>query len=155
MNGPELTDEYDLAQFDEEFAAAPVEEREFDEVPDGKYRVLVDRVEITDAKSSGNKVLKWTLRILGPHHAGRLLWRYHVLTSRESIRWLKTDLHTCGLDLVRLSDLPQCLDRLLDVHLEITKRTKGDSSNLYFNHRLEKDDAGDGFGGPGAAGVPF
>lgn len=155
MNGPDSFD--DLAQFDEDFAAAPLEEREFEEVPDGKYTVLVDKVEITESKTSGNRMLKWTLKILGPRFAGRLLWRHHVLVSRENVRWLKNDLHTCGLDLVKLSDLPQHLESLLDLHLEITKRTKGGSSNIYFNRRLEPSagDAGDGFGGQGADVVPF
>jgi hypothetical protein len=159
MNGPQSPqdDQFGLAQFDEEFAAAPVEEREFDEVPDAKYQVNVDAVEITDAKSSGNKMLKWTLRILGPRFAGRLLWRYNVLATPENIRWFKNDLHICGLDLVRLSDLPQHLHRLLDLHLEITKRSKGGNSNIYINRRLEKDapDGGDDFGRTGGDHVPF
>lgn len=140
MNGSQqVTDqEFDLSEFDEDFADAPVEERS-EEVPDGRYQVLVDRVELTNAKSSGNKMLKWTLRILGPQYAGRLLWRHNVMATRENIRWLKTDLHTCGLDLVKLSDLPQQLERLLDVHLEVTKRTKNGSASIYFNRRLEPD----------------
>lgn len=44
-----MTDHYDstgiadldLAQFDDDFAQAPVEEREFEDVPDGKYQVNV------------------------------------------------------------------------------------------------------------------
>src|ERR1044071_6978576 len=95
----------DLSQFDEEFAAAPVEEREFSEVPDGKYQVQVDKVELTTAKSSGNAMLAWTLRILGPQYAGRLLWRHNVIATRENVRWFKNDLHVCGLDLVKLSEL--------------------------------------------------
>jgi len=37
----------DLAQFDDAFETAEVEEREFEAVPDGKYQVNVDRVELT------------------------------------------------------------------------------------------------------------
>lgn len=128
--------EIDLSQFDDDFADAPVEEREFEEVPDGKYQVQVDKVDLTTAKSSGNAILKWTLRILGPQHAGRLLWRNNVIATRENVRWLKNDLHVCGLDLVRLSELREHLPQLLDVPLEVTKRTKGDNVNIYFNRRL-------------------
>jgi hypothetical protein len=153
-------DASDLARFDDEFAAAPVEARELDEVPDDKYQVVVDKVELTEAKSSRNKMLKWTLRIVGPRYAGRLLWRNNVIATPENVRWLKTDLHTCGLDLVKLSDLPQHLGSLLDLHLEVTKRTKGGYSNIYLNRRLEKDaledhDGGDDFGRGGADHVPF
>lgn len=136
--------EIDLSQFDDDFADAPIEEREFDEVPDGKYQVQVDKVELTTAKSSGNAMLKWTLRILGPHNAGRLLWRNNVIATRENVRWLKNDLHTCGLDLVKLSELRDYLPQLLDVQLEVTKRTKGDNVNIYFNRRLVLDEQGTG-----------
>ena len=76
----------DLAQFDDAFETAEVEEREFEAVPDGKYQVNVDRVELTRAQTSGNPMLKWTLRILAPTHKGRLLWRNNVpFNSREAV----------------------------------------------------------------------
>lgn len=133
----------DLSRFDEDFAEAPVEEKEFETVPDGEYQVKVDKVEITTARSSGNPMLKWTLRVLAPRCRGRLLWRNNVMATRENIRWLKNDLHVCGLDLQKLSDLPSRLEELLDVTLEVTKRTRGDSENIYFNRRIVLD--------PGAA----
>ncbi len=129
----------DLTRFDNDFADAPVEEKEFDTIPDGKYQVNVDKVEITTAKTTGNPMLKWTLKILAPRFRGRLMWRNNVMASRENIRWLKNDLHTCGLDLQKLSDLPANLERLLDVKLEVTKRTKGDNENVYFNRRIVLD----------------
>ncbi len=150
----------DLSRFDNEFAEAPVEEKA-ESVPDGKYQVNVDKVEITTAKTSGNPMLKWTLRILAPSYRNRLLWRNNVMATRENIRWLKNDLHVCGLDLQRLSDLPANLEKLLDVKLEVTKRTKGDSENVYFNRRLVLDErataagGGDDHGGPAKDGIPF
>jgi len=117
----------DLAQFDDAFETAEVEEREFEAVPDGKYQVNVDRVELTRAQTSGNPMLKWTLRILAPTHKGRLLWRNNVMASNENIKWLKQDLYTCGLH----------LEQLLNIKLDI-----------YFNRRIVMaDDAG----APGAA----
>jgi len=130
----------DLAQFDDDFSEAPVEEREFEEIPDGKYQVNVEKVELTRAQSSGNPMLKWTLKILGPRFAGRLLWRNSVMASKENLKWLKTDLHTCGLDVEKLSELPSRLGDLLDVKLEVTKRTKGESENIYFNRRIVVED---------------
>jgi hypothetical protein len=130
----------DLAQFDDDFSEAPIEEREFEDVPDGKYQVKVDKVELTRAQSSGNPMLKWTLKILGPRCAGRLLWRNSVIASKENLKWLKTDLHTCGLDIEKLSELPARLGDLLDVALEVTKRTKGENENIYFNRRIVIDD---------------
>lgn len=136
-DGPDI----DLSQFDEDFAQAEVEERgEFETVPDGKYQVNVDGVELTNSKTSGNPMLKWTLRVLGPNHRNRLLWRNNMLVTRENMRWLKQDLHTCGLYLEKASELPDRLDDLLDVKLEVTKRTKGEYENIYLNRRIVVDD---------------
>lgn len=151
----------DLTQFDDAFADAPVEDREFDPIPDGKYQVNVEKVELTTARSSGNHMLKWTLRILAPRFRGRLLWRNNVMASRQNIKWLKNDLHRCGLDLQKLSDLSANLDRLLDVKLEVTKKTRGDNENIYIDRRLVLDDdatsAGDdhGQGFAGDDDIPF
>lgn len=136
----------DLSVFDDEFAEAAVEDREFDDVPDGKYQVQVDRAEIVRAKSSGNPMLKWTLRILGPRYAGRLLWRHNVIASRENVRWLKNDLHVCGLELVRLSDLQSHLHELLDIQLEVTKKTRGENVNIYINKKVVLEHQVDGGG---------
>ena len=132
-------EEIDLSQFDDDYDSAEVEDREFDTVPDGKYQVMVERVELSRAKSSGNPMLKWTLKILAPTHAGRLLWRNNVMASKENIKWLKNDLHTCGLELEKLSDLPERLNDLLDLTLEVTKRTRGENENIYLNRRIEID----------------
>ena len=142
------TDNLDLAQFDDAFQAAEVEEREFDTVPDGKYQVNVDRVELTRAQTSGNPMLKWTLRIIAPTHKGRMLWRNNVMASSENIKWLKQDLYTCGLQLTKLSDLPGYLAQLLNIKLEVTKRTRGENENIYFNRRIV---LADDPGVPGAA----
>ena len=135
----------DLTQFNEDFTEAEIEERGFEPIPDGKYQVRVEAVELARSKTSDNPMLKWTLRILGPTHKNRLLWRYNVLLSKENIRWLKTDLHVCGLDLEKVSDLEANLDRLLDVALEVTVRTRGESTNVYINRRIVVDDRDDGY----------
>jgi len=136
-------DDIDLTQFDEDFAEAEVEEREFEPIPDGKYQVNVERVELTRAQTSGNPMLKWTLRIIAPRFRGRLLWRNNVMATRENIKWLKTDLHTCGLSLEKISDLPANLERLINIKLEVTKRTRGENENVYLNKRIVLEDGGD------------
>lgn len=142
MHGGE---DIDLTQFDEDFAEAEVEERDFEPIPDGKYQVNVERVELTRAQTSGNPMLKWTLRIIAPRFRGRLLWRNNVMATRENIKWLKTDPHTCGLDLEKLSDLPANLEKLIGVKLEVTKRTRGENENVYFNRRIVLEDGGDDY----------
>ena len=140
MHGGE---DIDLTQFDEDFAEAEVEERDFEPIPDGKYQVNVERVELTRAQTSGNPMLKWTLRIIAPRFRGRLLWRNNVMATRENIKWLKTDLHTCGLSLEKISDLPANLEKLINIKLEVTKRTRGENENVYLNKRIVLEDGGD------------
>lgn len=112
-------------------------------IPDGKYQVTVERVELTPAQTSGYLRLKWTLRIIAPRFRGRLLSRKEVMATPENIKWLKTDLHTCGLNLERLSDLPDNLEKLIGVKLEVTKSTRGENENIYFNRRIV--DGGDDY----------
>ena len=133
-------DTMDLAQFDDDFVSADVEEKDFESVPDGKYQVKVDRVELTRSETSGNPMLKWALKILGPTHKGRLLWRNNVIASKDNVKWLKQDLYTCGLQMDKLSDLPGKLETLMDVGLEVTKRTKNEFENIYFNRRIVLSD---------------
>ena len=135
-------EQIDLSQWDEEYVNAPVEERDFDSVPDGKYQVIVDKVALTKSQTSGNPMLKWKLKVLGPKHEGAIIWRNNIIASKNNVQWLKNDLHVCGLDLEKLSDLRINLEKLLNVMLEVTKRTKGDNENVYFNRRIINDAAG-------------
>ena len=134
-NQPHDIDEMDLAEFDDAFSAAEVESRE--PVPDGKYQVAIEKVELTRARTSGQPMLRWMLRVLNGPFGNRCLFRHNMIVTPENMKWLKTDLHTCGLKIERLSDLPTRLEQLLDVKLEVTKRTKGENENVYLNRRIE------------------
>ena len=91
----------DLSQFDGGFRNEQVDTRaDFDSVPDGKYQVNVEKVELTETHTSGNPMLKWTLRIIAPQQVNRLMWRNSVITAK-TLKFLKTDLHVCGLDPLR------------------------------------------------------
>ena len=131
----ESTERIDLSHLDEEFTQTEVPEKEFTPIPDGKYQVTVERVEIVAAQSTGNPMLKWTFRILGPTFKDRLLWKNSVLIS-GLMEYVKRDLQTCGLHLTRISELGNHLNELLDVRLEIVKKTKNGSENIFINKRL-------------------
>ena len=135
------TNTIDLSQFDKEYREQqPEEGGDRDSVPDGKYQVNVEKVELTEAQSSGNPMLKWKLRVIAPKFINQVMWRNSVITHK-TLKYVKTDLHICGLDLDKLSDLPQRLAALLDVKLEVTKKTKGDNENIFFNRRIDNDRA--------------
>jgi hypothetical protein len=123
----------DLSVFDEEYDEAEVPT--YEEVPDGKYQVRVQRAALGTSQA-GDAMLKWDLVVLSGQHAGRHVFKNAVITHK-SLPFVKGDLHTLGVQLSRFSDLPNHLEALLDQTLEITKRTRGEYTNVYFNRRLE------------------
>lgn len=123
----------DLSAFDDEYDS--VEPADNDEVPDGKYQVRVQRVKL-DRSQKGDPMLKWDLVVLSGQHANRHIFKNAVITQ-ASLPFVKGDLKTLGLEVPRFSELPSHLDELLDLTLEVTKRTKGEYANVYFNKRIQ------------------
>lgn len=107
----------------------------FEPIPDGRYEAIVERVELGRSKK-GQHLLKWQLRVTGPCHAGRKLWHTNVIETRQNLAYLKGDLEMCGLHLRDLKELPRRLGELLDVQLDIAKRTREGFENVFFNRRL-------------------
>jgi hypothetical protein len=129
----ELPGVSDLSVFDDEYDEAEVPT--YEEVPDGKYQVRVQRAALGTSQA-GDAMLKWDLVVLSGQHAGRHVFKNAVITHK-SLPFVKGDLHTLGVQLGKFSDLPNHLEALLDQTLEITKRTRGEYTNVYFNRRLE------------------
>jgi len=127
----------DLQKFDEAFASAPKEDK-FESVPDGRYQVVVDRVELKETKATGQPMLSWELVITGPTHENRRIYKNSVITEK-SIPYLKRDLVKCGIELERVSDLPDHLEQLLDLRLNVHKKTSGDYENVYFGSVVDGD----------------
>lgn len=129
---------------------------DFDNLPDGDYQVLVDRAEIRESQK-GNLMLEWTMKVTGPTHERRLVWRRNMLMSDKNIAFLKRDLATCGVALEKLSDLPAQLDELLDLRLAIALKTKGEFQEVYINELIgsqpKKPPAGDA--APEDPDIPF
>lgn len=113
--------EADLAVLDDAFARA----RSETSLPDGSYRVRIQRVEVTRSQTSGRPLIKWTLRLLdaASGRLGRHLWRNLVL-SPNNLSWLRRDLELCDLRIDRLSDLPVRLDELTGRELDVRVRTQ-------------------------------
>lgn len=125
----------DLSSFDGEFDAAQAADSE--EVPDGKYQVRVFSVKLGHSQK-GDPMLKWDLVVIAGgngQHAGRHIFKNAVI-SQASLPFVKGDLKTLGLQLSKFSELPARLPELLDLTVEVTKRTKGDYTNVYFNKLL-------------------
>ncbi len=123
----------DLSSFDDDFAAA--EAPSLDEVPDGKYQVRIDSVRL-DRSQRGDPMIKWDLIVISGVLAGRHIFKNSVI-SPAALPFVKGDLQTLGLELHKFSELSDRLEELLDITLEVTKRTRGEYSNVYFNRRFQ------------------
>ena len=126
-------DKVDLTAFDDEFNTAEAPSQ--DEVPDGKYQVRIDSVRLEHSQK-GDPMIKWDLIVLSGSQAGRHIFKNSVITA-ASLPFVKGDLKTVGLALTKFSELEGRLEELLDVTLELTKRTKGEYANVYFNRRIQ------------------
>ncbi len=126
-------DKVDLTAFDDEFNTAEAPSQ--DEVPDGKYQVRIDSVRLEHSQK-GDPMIKWDLIVLSGSKAGRHIFRNSVITA-ASLPFVKGDLKTLGLTLTKFSELAGRLEELLDATLELTKRTKGEYANVYFNRRIQ------------------
>ena len=131
----------DLSRFDRG-AAAPApppsapRSSTFEEVPDGTYEARIEDAQLYVSPRSGNPVLKYTLRILGPSFANRVIWKYRAITEKTR-DYVEDELRVCGLSLERFSDLKFHLHDLIGVELEIVRRTRGEDINIYFNNLLD------------------
>jgi hypothetical protein len=119
----------DLTAFDANYAAAKVTTS--NEVPDGKYRVSVEKVGLSRSPN-GTSILTWDLRVLAGQFTGRHVFKRMAITE-ASLPILKRDLLLLGLDLAKFSSLPNHLESLVGKTLSVTKLTKKDFHNVYFN----------------------
>ena len=126
----------DLSRFDNDFRAEPLGERpEFTPLPDGRYQAVIERVDLTQSQASGNPRLYWVLRIVGPNHQGKVIGKGQTITA-NSLKWVKQELHVCGVDPEPFSDLPNLLENMTGTELEITKKTRDGFENIYIEKRL-------------------
>lgn len=132
----------DLTRFDVQYARPLAEppptapnQQTLLSLPDGKYRVVVERLELTTAKNSGQPMLKWWLRVSGGQFDHRLLFKNRVI-SDATLEWVRKEMLVCGLELTPFSSLPNRLGELVGATLAISKVTKNGYENIYINRRL-------------------
>jgi len=129
-----VQDPMDLSRFNPSFSSQTTIVSTFREVPDGRYSVQIIDLELGLA-STGNPVLKYGLRVATGELTGRMIWKRRVITV-NTIRFTKRELLACGLLLDRFSHLGRRLGELQGIELEVSKVTKGDNSDVYFNRRV-------------------
>lgn len=112
-------------------------------IPDGRYEVVVTEASLTRSQRSGNPMIRWILRITGTNCRDRILRKHSAITD-NTLRFVRKELEICGLRLERFEDLKVRACELEGVELEIVKVTKGEDSNIYFNHALTSKSQADG-----------
>lgn len=123
------------------YAETPVEDKkDFDPVPDGKYQARITKAWLAHSgeksKNPGARMLRWELTIIGPKFAGRKLFRNNMIETPENVKWLKTDLHTCGLVLGSLRELPARVTDMVDVCVEVQVKHQGVSASGQVNQAV-------------------
>ncbi|HEY3741844.1 MAG TPA: DUF669 domain-containing protein [Bryobacteraceae bacterium] len=135
---PTLDTPVDLSRFDDDYRKAKQGEvpPPFKPVPDGRYQVIVENVELTKTRTTGNPMLKWRMRIAGPTMADRILWKNQILTER-SMAFVAREFAVCGLNMESLSELPSRLAGLTNLRLEVTKKSRPERpDDVYFDRNL-------------------
>jgi len=130
----------DLSRFDQAVQTETRTRPQFAEMPDGRYDVRIEDVELYKSPSSGNPVLKYTLRVLGPTHIDRMMWKRRGITAKTR-DWVADELKICGLELAKFSDLKHHLHDLIGVELEVTRKSRGEDVAIFFNDQLESSRA--------------
>ena len=144
-----------LEDFEDEVSAKGIPELndgEFAPIPDGLYQVQVMKVNNMVSQSE-NKYLNWHLRILEGPHAGQYLFKRSMLNKVDSIRFLLADLRTCGSSAEKIADIEHGAKEVLDVIVEVRKKTSGDFENIYINRKIGKGESADNVDGSGSNGL--
>lgn len=124
---------------------------------DGDFTGVIDACTIGRGYGGCDR-LSWKIRITGPTHAGRIVWRDHDLApNRDTLKWLKKDLRTLGIDIHRLSAVYDADVRQQFVGLAVeircqakTSKSGGIYQQVYINGIAESDQPEMGGTGRGA-----
>lgn len=110
--------------------AAKLPEQNFEKVPDGRYTGIIDGVEFTESKASGNLMFVWTIKYTDEEIANRKEWKYQVLNKPENMKRLITDLTKFGIDCTKdMEHIQDQLENLLDVEVEVEVKTTVSKNN--------------------------
>jgi len=139
-----MSDSFDWSKIDKSWGEAASGDKGsaskgvFDTVPDGPYSVVIDKAEFKNSKA-GNPYLNLVLVVQSGPHEGRWLFKRCMLSTSQNMTFLKKDLAVCGVKVPeRISELN--LESLLDRKLKVTKKTKDDFENIYFDNLIESFD---------------
>ncbi len=126
----------DLTRFDTLVQPETQDRPKVDSIPDGRYEVRIEDADLGVSPRSGNPVLKYTLRVIGPTFTNRVMWKHRGITA-NTVQYVMDELKICGLQLKRFSDLSEFLQEIIGAEIEITRKTRGEDVNIYFNKQID------------------
>ena len=130
----------DLTAYQQVWDETEVKQKEYSQVPDGTYSVMVYDVTLTESRTSGTPMVSWDMKIVAGEHQNRHVFKKNMIKTEDNIKCLKQDIYAAGLHLEKITDLPQALPELIGVHLEVVKKTKNDFENVFINKAIQLDD---------------
>ena len=96
-------------------------QREYKDVPHGKYEVRISKLELTEAKRSGNPMVTcWMQVVSDGDYKGKMIFMNQVVTQGFQIHLANDFLRSLesGID-VQFDDFEQYADLLMDIAEEI------------------------------------
>lgn len=133
-----------VAAMNNTIAATPARGNNYVSLPDGKYQMFVDAIEIRDSiYADGFPVFQIKLTVVDGEFRGKSAFkRYPLEPDEKHVQILKTDLGVLGMDLTSIIDLTdnKKMQQLIDVVVEVTVKTKTSKTNgkSYPNYYLNK-----------------
>lgn len=119
-----------LRQFDSAYQQA---EAATNQIPDGRYKVVIEKADIRQNPFTGDLELAIDMAIIEGDYAERHIFKRHNLENEQRFPFLKADLEMCGLTLGALSELEDRLHELVGVTLEVSLRTVQREQKTYQN----------------------
>lgn len=116
------------------------------EIPDGRYRARIEDavVELGGANKDRFQA-RFSLRIIGPTHEGRMVWRTNGLANDKGIEFMKRDLVVIGVDVPEGSEeLPEalavCQDKVVEIRIKNVEGDTGVFQNVFINKVVDEDE---------------
>lgn len=126
----------DLNALLEEAKKIPVKnDGEFERLPDGTYKAIVNKVEFKESKS-GNLMFVWEFIITEGEYTKQHEWKYNVLNNAENMQRLITDLSKFGVNTKSIESIENDLDVIIDVPVTldiVSKPSKNNPETIYRN----------------------
>ena len=110
-------------------ASVDVKLDDFSPVPDGTYEAIINSVEFTESKQSGNLMFKWEFIYTTEEYENKHEWKYNVLNKPENMKRLITELEKFGVNCSSIETIKNSLEDLLDVPVILIIKTTVSKTN--------------------------